>query len=622
MLQFWFLAVQTNKLRLVKSSNINFKVDYLLVVALFFVSCFISSDSLVDKTLTSRYLGAFSVLLAGFFITTKRAQSYLNTQIRWLDIFLFAYCFWQVLSVFWATNTAEALSSSFRSIAMFMAYFFLRVLLVSDRRWKDQLLLVVSVASSAYLLVLWYTLVKVTEGIGLDAQSIYLVRYPTETKNLTSIFLLVSMTFQILLAIENRNWKRWFGLANTTLMLGTLFLLSTRGISLSIIAMGAAVLLLQLVWKQHRFKYGLVLGLALVILGTGHWLASNKLKESSSQVYKSQTESLAEEQSEDSPEHTYRSANERLGLWKKTIGLIKQNPILGVGAGNWQIEYPRNGLDGLERAQFRTTSFKRPHNEALSILCETGIIGLILFVLILLRFFQNGLNRNKSDLLITAAMVGLITASMFDFPRERMEHNLLFAVMLALTVSEKPLVKLDRTKTRFIFFGLLAITTFGILVYWMRFDGERQYDKLRRLKAQNKYSECIQHAQRVENPFYTVDWINYPIAWFTGVCYSYQGQFVEAEKEFARALPLNPGNFHTHNNLGFCLAQQEKYEKAIPYFESCLAINSKFEEARFNLAFSLIKMNKLDEAIEALSTNITDSTKRNVYLNEIEKLKP
>ena len=72
-----------------------------------------------------------------------------------------------------------------------------------------------------------------------------------------------------------------------------------------------------------------------------------------------------------------------------------------------------------------------------------------------------------------------------------------------------------------------------------------------------------------------------------GVCYSYQGRFAEGEREFERALELNPGNFHTHNNLGFCLAQQEKYEQAIPYFESCLAINSKFEEARFNLAFSL-----------------------------------
>lgn len=585
------------------------------------MSFFLSSKELIDTTLSSRYLGVFGVLLIGFIALAKRVKAYLQTEIRWLDVLLLAFCLWQVLSIFWATNSAEAFASSFRSVALFLAYLFLRVLVVSDERWKRYLPLTVSLASSVYLLVLWIELFSVTSDIGLNAQSIYLLRYPTETKNLTSIILLISMAFHLQDLLQNQGWKRWFSIVNMVLMLGTLFLFSTRGISLSILAIGGAILLLQMFWKRHRFKHAVAIGLGLILLGTSHWFASNKFKTEAAKAYSKTEEVAAQEPDEESAEHAYRSANERVSLWSKTLGLIKQDPILGVGAGNWQIEYPRIGLDGLERAQFRTTSFKRPHNELLSVLCETGIIGLILFVLVLLRFFQNGLNASKTDLPFVAAMVGLITASMFDFPRERMEHNLLFAVMLALTVSEQPMAELKKKSAQLVHIGLVIMCAFGMLVFGFRYHGERNYDKLRILKAQQKYSECIRYADKVENPFYTVDWINYPIAWFVGVCYSYQGQFAEGEREFERALELNPGNFHTHNNLGFCLAQQEKYSIAVPFFESCLAINSKFEEARFNLAFSLIKMNKFDAATETLSVHVTDTAKKDIYLAEIEKLK-
>ncbi|MGB1316638.1 MAG: hypothetical protein ACPG5W_00455, partial [Flavobacteriales bacterium] len=211
-------------------------------MSLFFVSFFLSSKELIDTTLSSRYLGVFGVLLIGFIALAKRVKAYLQTEIRWLDVLLLAFCLWQVLSIFWATNSAEAFASSFRSVALFLAYLFLRVLVVSDERWKRYLPLTVSLASSVYLLVLWIELFSVTSDIGLNAQSIYLLRYPTETKNLTSIILLISMAFHLQDLLQNQGWKRWFSIVNMVLMLGTLFLFSTRGISLSILAIGGAIL--------------------------------------------------------------------------------------------------------------------------------------------------------------------------------------------------------------------------------------------------------------------------------------------------------------------------------------------------------------------------------------------
>jgi O-antigen ligase len=603
------------------SSNSNFKIDHVLVGMLLLSAFALTTNKVVDSTLSIRYLSVFGVLLAGYLVCAKRVLSFLSTKLSWLDVLLLCFALWQVVSIGWATNTAEAFSSSFRSIALFVTYLFFRVIVQADERWKHQLPFVISLASSVYLALTWVELLRISDEFGLNAQSVYSLRYPTETKNLTSIFLLVSTAFHARVVHDNTNWKRWFAAVNIVVIVVTLFLFTTRAISVSISAMGFFLFVVQLFNKKLKFKHGIALAVALVVLGGVHWFGSNFQKEEALKSYNLETTAQTEELSEESSEHKYRSSNERLVLWEKTLGLIRQEPILGVGAGNWQIEYPRNGLDGLERAELRVTSFKRPHNEALWILSETGIIGLLLFLAVLVIFFFHVWKGSISSLIIGTAMIGLLVSSMFDFPRERAEHNILFAAMLALATSAKPIIHLEKKKSWVAYFGLLGLMMLGIAVFSMRLDGERKYDELRRLKAQKKYSECIRHSEKVENPFYTVDWINYPIAWFRGICYTYQNKFAEGEKEFQRAIELNPGNFHSHNNLGFCLAQQGKFNEAIPSFERSLKINSKFEEARFNLSYSLINTGKLDEAVEALTHHVTDTAKKKVYLMEVEKLR-
>jgi Tfp pilus assembly protein PilF len=94
----------------------------------------------------------------------------------------------------------------------------------------------------------------------------------------------------------------------------------------------------------------------------------------------------------------------------------------------------------------------------------------------------------------------------------------------------------------------------------------------------------------------------------------------KSEAEFARALKLNPHNFHVLNNLGFCLSSKQNYNEAIPLFEQSLLINAHFEEARFNLSYSLVMNGEHDRAVEVLERFVTDTTKRAVFLDQIEQL--
>ncbi len=68
-----------------------------------------------------------------------------------------------------------------------------------------------------------------------------------------------------------------------------------------------------------------------------------------------------------------------------------------------------------------------------------------------------------------------------------------------------------------------------------------------------------------------------------GVVYMAGMRFIDAEREFAEALRLKPGNIKAHNNLGAALASQGNYDEAIPLFQEALRLDPNYEGARLNL---------------------------------------
>jgi O-antigen ligase len=68
----------------------------------------------------------------------------------------------------------------------------------------------------------------------------------------------------------------------------------------------------------------------------------------------------------------------RLGLWRRTLALYRAHPLMGVGPGNFSVLFPlyaepSAAADGVMSA---TMVARRPHNELLERLAETGPLGL------------------------------------------------------------------------------------------------------------------------------------------------------------------------------------------------------------------------------------------------------
>jgi len=80
--------------------------------------------------------------------------------------------------------------------------------------------------------------------------------------------------------------------------------------------------------------------------------------------------------------HSYNSINVRSGIWDCSLDLIKENWLVGVGAGNLQ-----NQLNTCYK-KFNTNAYiekdYNTHNEYFNILLSFGVIGLIIFLTLLI----------------------------------------------------------------------------------------------------------------------------------------------------------------------------------------------------------------------------------------------
>jgi O-antigen ligase len=122
------------------------------------------------------------------------------------------------------------------------------------------------------------------------------------------------------------------------------------------------------------------------------------------------------------------SQAERLLLWEKTLSMIKENPILGVGFQNWKYQISKYNLEGL-RSEKNEISVQRPHNDYLWIAAESGIITLLFYLLFMGYLIFLGIKHKNILVLVIFAF---LIDSVFSFPKERIVHTLILATSIGI----------------------------------------------------------------------------------------------------------------------------------------------------------------------------------------------
>lgn len=119
------------------------------------------------------------------------------------------------------------------------------------------------------------------------------------------------------------------------------------------------------------------------------------------------------------PELTGANSSIRLLFWATGLEMLREHPLLGIGAGNYEVafadarrefvaRYPQSSLAGVAEE----ISPQRAHNEYVQMLAELGIIGFVLFltfVACLMWCAWRALNRSRQPLLALGAFGSLLT---------------------------------------------------------------------------------------------------------------------------------------------------------------------------------------------------------------------
>ena len=85
----------------------------------------------------------------------------------------------------------------------------------------------------------------------------------------------------------------------------------------------------------------------------------------------------------DRPVLSLATLKERLVLWKKSLQMVQDSPLIGVGTGQWKIVLPHYGkIEKIEKTNGKITEiqFLRPHNDYLWVLAENGVAGFIFYL--------------------------------------------------------------------------------------------------------------------------------------------------------------------------------------------------------------------------------------------------
>lgn len=116
---------------------------------------------------------------------------------------------------------------------------------------------------------------------------------------------------------------------------------------------------------------------------------------------------------------------ERQTLWGNTLGMIGDHPWLGVGAGNWKIEYPKWAKSFAAHSSDDFSPIRQPeraHNDALQVLAETGwpaflcLVGFFIVGGMRITRPQRGDHRMLARDVAASAILAVLVLSMVAFP--------------------------------------------------------------------------------------------------------------------------------------------------------------------------------------------------------------
>jgi O-antigen ligase len=138
---------------------------------------------------------------------------------------------------------------------------------------------------------------------------------------------------------------------------------------------------------------------------------------------------------------TASSSGIRLHFWHRSLQSIRDNPLLGSGAGSWASEY--NRLEQQEKAKYTAVTGGNPHQEYLLWGVQLGIPGILLLCALMFSLLKDTMKmetphaRAAQSVLLGLAIACLFNATLYDALIGDF-FCVLLGLLLALGLSKAP----------------------------------------------------------------------------------------------------------------------------------------------------------------------------------------
>ena len=136
------------------------------------------------------------------------------------------------------------------------------------------------------------------------------------------------------------------------------------------------------------------------------------------------------------------STIQRLSFYQKSISLFNQNPLFGNGLGSWKYKSLQN--DNTENEKILVPYYT--HNDFLQTLMETGLIGLLIYIIFFLLLIRNILSfrNHKAFAPMIIVLVIVIYNSLINFPVHRTQEYIPFIICCSFIFSKRVFTKKDK----------------------------------------------------------------------------------------------------------------------------------------------------------------------------------
>ena len=394
------------------------------------------------------YVNLLNIIILSYFIFLKKIVSSPNLKNFFRNKIIVLYVVFLTISgtsILVSFNFYEGIIAVTRYIVTFIAFFNLYFLLKN----KTHLLLQVSILISFVLFIeCWKGLSIFFANLGKI--NVELLRGMMTTnhanKNIFAANVLVKIPFVIFAIITIKTWKRILFIIILFTAFLTVYFLSARAITLGLFLTVFIVMIgfLYFYMKNKQIKIGSVSILTVVFgLIAVFYLSIYIIKKNNYQVDKNGDKIRIENGAENRLKNISNgtaSLKIRIHYWQASRAVIAKNPWLGCGLGSWKIE----SMPFENKWKNNNSNGVHVHNDFLEVAAETGVLNGFIYISIFLtviflniKTFLTSKSENKQlySLMLFGSIVGYIVDSFFNFPLSQPTMQIIFIVVLVLTIS-------------------------------------------------------------------------------------------------------------------------------------------------------------------------------------------